>query len=358
MNPLLQTNCGKSWLLSSPGILSNPSTLTGSTSNPIIIDNSEKYGAEDEFGPHDSDADTEILSTPEFWAILDGESNHVLSNKAAVTDSSSRLPCKCFDCIQPFELSSTNRLPVEEDEQEAVGTTEGDVAHAPQSERHKFGAIANAPLESCGHSEPPLPRQESTYERSDIRSEPLDDVILNTFGSEFLEKSQKTLGDTYQKFFDSLTTTYIGSGSLEAVKADPENVYVHAEARGNPQNVGKELTAVRPIMRTNPVTGWKSVWAVGPFPKEINELSPDESDELLKKFYNTILENHDLQVRFKWRNPNDISIWNNRCAFHTATFDYKGLGERYGHRAVGIGEKPYLDPNSISRAETLAAGDT
>lgn len=118
-----------SGIKASPGMLWNSSTLTGSTSNPIIIDNNQNYGSEDEFRQHDSDADTEILGTPEFWAILDGEGNHVLSNETAVTDSSSRLPCKCFNCIQPFELSSTNRLPFEEDEQGAVGTTEGEVAH-------------------------------------------------------------------------------------------------------------------------------------------------------------------------------------------------------------------------------------
>ena len=39
--------------------------------------------------------------------------------------------------------------------------------------------------------------------------------------------------------------------------------------------------------------------------------------------------------------------------FHSATFDYEGLGERSGNRAVGIGERPYLDPNSQSRTEAL-----
>ena len=71
-------------------------------------------------------------------------------------------------------------------------------------------------------------------------------------------------------------------------------------------NVGKELTAVHPVVRTNPVTGWKSIFALGPFPKFINELNADESEELLKKFLATITENHDLQVRFKWRSENDI----------------------------------------------------
>ena len=33
--------------------------------------------------------------------------------------------------------------------------------------------------------------------------------------------------------------------------------------------------------------------------------------------------------------------------------DYEGLGERLGHRAVGLGEKPYFDPESRSRREAL-----
>ena len=50
------------------------------------------------------------------------------------------------------------------------------------------------------------------------------------------------------------------------------------------------------------------------------------------------------------------AIWDNRSVFHSATFDYDGLGERSGNRTVGIGEPPYLDPNSLSRAEALQRG--
>jgi hypothetical protein len=49
-----------------------------------------------------------------------------------------------------------------------------------------------------------------------------------------------------------------------------------------------------------------------------------------------------------------VAIWDNRSVFHSATFDYEGLGERFGNRAVGIGEVPYFDPNSRSRTEYLA----
>lgn len=106
----------------------------------------------------------------------------------------------------------------------------------------------------------------------------------------------------------------MGDGFLRAAERDPENVVIYEQARGSPQNVGRELSAVHPVVRTNPVTGWKSIFSVGSFPKRINELEPEESAELLKKFYDLILENHDLQVRFKWRNQNDIGEFRTRPA--------------------------------------------
>jgi len=59
-------------------------------------------------------------------------------------------------------------------------------------------------------------------------------------------------------------------------------------------------------VRTNPVTGWKSLYAIDPFPKFINELDSQESEELLALFKRRILDFHDITVRFKWRNKNDI----------------------------------------------------
>ena len=50
------------------------------------------------------------------------------------------------------------------------------------------------------------------------------------------------------------------------------------------------------------------------------------------------------------------AIWDNRSVYHSAIFDFAGLGARTGHRAVGIGEMPYFDPNSKTRREALADG--
>ncbi|RYO83143.1 hypothetical protein DL766_004657 [Monosporascus sp. MC13-8B] len=159
------------------------------------------------------------------------------------------------------------------------------------------------------------------------------------------------LSKTYQDFVDGLSVTCRADCVLMAMQHKGEKI--EEGERGSPLNVGSALAAVHPVVRTHPVTGWRSIFSVGQFSKRINEVNLQESDELLKKFYSMIQENHDLQVRFKWRFPNDVAIWDNRCTFHRATFDYLGLGERFGNRAVGIGEIPYFDPESKSRDEAL-----
>jgi alpha-ketoglutarate-dependent taurine dioxygenase len=62
------------------------------------------------------------------------------------------------------------------------------------------------------------------------------------------------------------------------------------------------------VIRTNPVTGWKSVFAVGAHVQKINGLSDEESRHLLDWFVTLIVENHDLQVRNRWQNPNDLGM--------------------------------------------------
>lgn len=110
----------------------------------------------------------------------------------------------------------------------------------------------------------------------------------------------------YQNFLQTLTATFEGEGFTSAAKAFPDRVKVFEGPRGSPENVGTSLTAVHPVVRTNPVTGLKSIFALGPFARRIDGLTNDESEELLRKFYSMIRENHDLQVRFRWRNPDDV----------------------------------------------------
>ena len=155
----------------------------------------------------------------------------------------------------------------------------------------------------------------------------------------------------YQKFLDTLTATY--AQPIFNQTAQKNNFKLHTAPRGSPHNIGEDLSAIHPVVRTNPVTGWKSIFAVGHHVQHINDLTPLESKALLEWFVRLIVDNHDLQVRNRWQNPNDVAIWDNRSVYHIATPDYEGLGERLGHRAVSIGERPFLDVESRSRLEAL-----
>ncbi|KAH7014294.1 alpha-ketoglutarate-dependent taurine dioxygenase [Microdochium trichocladiopsis] len=210
--------------------------------------------------------------------------------------------------------------------------------------------------------EQPTKKQNSAQWHSDIAFEP----VPADYTSLRLVELPKTGGDTlwasgyeiydrisapYQKFLESLTVTFQQPG-FNKVAADA-GFELHPGPRGAPENVGTELKAVHPVVRTNPVTGWKSVFPVGGHVKYINDVTELESKALLEWFLELVYKNHELQVRFKWQNENDIAIWDNRSVFHTATFDYDGQGPRFGNRAVGLGEKPYLDPESTSRRAAL-----
>jgi len=66
------------------------------------------------------------------------------------------------------------------------------------------------------------------------------------------------------------------------------------------------MVAVHPAVRTNPVTGWKSVFAIGAHLEKINDVSVQESGYLIEKIQRMVTENPDLQVRLRWDNINDI----------------------------------------------------
>ena len=159
------------------------------------------------------------------------------------------------------------------------------------------------------------------------------------------------ISPAYRTFLETLTATF--SQPIFGQSASQNNFQLYSEPRGAPENIGTNLTATHPVIRTNPVTGWKSVYAVGHHVQHINDLTQAESAHLIDWFLRLITENHDLQVRFKWQNPGDVAIWDNRSVYHTATNDYDGQGPRKGQRAVSLGERPYFDPQSTTRREAL-----
>ncbi|KAF1913439.1 hypothetical protein BDU57DRAFT_482371 [Ampelomyces quisqualis] len=158
------------------------------------------------------------------------------------------------------------------------------------------------------------------------------------------------LSPAMQQFLEGLTATHDAKFFLE--EAERLGNPIRKGIRGNPLNFGETLTAVHPVIRTNPVTGWKSIYVNKGFTKRINGITKDESDLLLNYLFNLVTQNHDAQVRFKWR-ANDLAIWDNRSTWHCATYDYAEA--RAGDRVCSLGEAPYLDLNSLGRKEALAS---
>jgi alpha-ketoglutarate-dependent taurine dioxygenase len=112
------------------------------------------------------------------------------------------------------------------------------------------------------------------------------------------------ISEPYQKFLEILTATFAQPGFNDVAKKSGFELYT--EPRGAPENVGSELKAIHPVVRTNPVTGWKSIFPVGGHVRHINGLTDEESRKLLDWFVDLVYRNHDLTVRFKWQKPNDI----------------------------------------------------
>lgn len=81
-----------------------------------------------------------------------------------------------------------------------------------------------------------------------------------------------------QQLLDGLTATHTGEKFVEMARRRGEPL---RENRGSPENIGQDLVARHPVIRTNPVTGWKGLFVNGEFTKRINEVTQAESDALL-----------------------------------------------------------------------------
>ncbi|KAH7379850.1 hypothetical protein BKA64DRAFT_736505 [Cadophora sp. MPI-SDFR-AT-0126] len=161
------------------------------------------------------------------------------------------------------------------------------------------------------------------------------------------------LSPVWQRFAEGLTATHY-QPNFNKVAAE-HGLELLEQDRGAPENTGIDFTASHPVVRTNPVTGWKSLFGAGHQVHAgwIDNVTETESEVIKAYFLKVIAENHDLQVRFRW-GQNDLAIWDNRSVFHTATNDYEGI--RQGNRVVSLGEKPFYNPASKSRREALYGG--
>ena len=60
------------------------------------------------------------------------------------------------------------------------------------------------------------------------------------------------------------------------------------------------------MVRTHPLTGWKTIWGFGIHVRYVEDLTAAESEELLQKITRMVSDNHDMHVRLRWSNSGDI----------------------------------------------------
>lgn len=149
------------------------------------------------------------------------------------------------------------------------------------------------------------------------------------------------LSPAFQKFVEGLEAVHSGQQQVDEAIRDG-----HVVRR-------KNWTNVHPVVRTHPVTGWKSLFVQPGFTRSIVGLSKRESDIVLQYLFDHITGGVDFQVRFKWQ-ENSVAVWDNRVTNHNAVFDYLEVGKRHGWRITPQAEKPYFDPNSKSKKQDLA----
>lgn len=121
------------------------------------------------------------------------------------------------------------------------------------------------------------------------------------------------LSPKMQKFLENLKAVFMPAGHV------PERIVDHMwkGPRGSPENVGPELRALHPCVRTNPITGWKSLLAFGHHLEEFEGLGNVEN-RMLKEFVTRLVtENHQIQTRLRWQ-PGDLVIWDNRAVYHVS----------------------------------------
>ena len=102
-----------------------------------------------------------------------------------------------------------------------------------------------------------------------------------------------------QKYLEGLTALH--SADIQAVGSRALGRTVRREP----------ITTEHPLIRTNPVTGWKSLFYNTGFVTKIVGIPKIESDAIIRYLNEIIATTPEFHVRFQW-NKNDVAFWDNR----------------------------------------------
>ncbi|KAH8697003.1 hypothetical protein BGW36DRAFT_358819 [Talaromyces proteolyticus] len=148
----------------------------------------------------------------------------------------------------------------------------------------------------------------------------------------------ESLSPTLQKFVEGLSAWHSAGHVYDSVLN---------HWSGHPPTRPRET--LHPVVRTHPVTGYKSLNLNSGFVDRIDGLNRYESDKILELLFTHIHTAIDHSVRWRWE-KNSVALWDNRATTHRATHDYAPI-HRHGVRVTIIGEIPVLKKDSRARRE-------
>ena len=102
-------------------------------------------------------------------------------------------------------------------------------------------------------------------------------------------------------------------------------------------DVGKELAAEHPVVRTHPETGRKALYVNFAHTVRFRGMTEQESAPLLEYLFQHQVR-PEYTCRFTWQ-VGSLALWDNRCAQHNPVNDYHGY-RRVMHRITLAGERP------------------
>lgn len=102
-----------------------------------------------------------------------------------------------------------------------------------------------------------------------------------------------------QKYLENLTALH--SAEMQA-----------ADSRAADRTVRRQpVTTEHPLIRTHPVTGWKSLFFNPGFVTTIAGVPKAESEAIIRYLSEVIATTKEAHVRFQWQ-KNDVAFWDNR----------------------------------------------
>ncbi|MCJ1298076.1 hypothetical protein MMC08_000865, partial [Hypocenomyce scalaris] len=150
-----------------------------------------------------------------------------------------------------------------------------------------------------------------------------------------------TLSAPMQKYLEGLTALHSADIQAEG-----------SRALGRPVRRDPVITE-HPLIRTHPVTGWKSLFFNPGFVTKIVGIPRTESDAIVRYLNEVIATTQELHVRFQWQ-KNDVAFWDNRISNHSASYGF-APHRRHAVRVACHGERPTFGSAGKSQEEEVNA---